>query len=67
MFTGISMVEKLILAVVTGVASWHGTSVWSIAGVPSLVVVSVSNSGELGLTDAALVWLLAGMNSDMNL
>ena len=67
MFTGVTMVEKLILAVVLGVASWHGTSVWFVAGVPSLVVVSVSNSRKLGLTDSALVWLLAGMNTDMNL
>lgn len=48
MLSGISVVEKLILAVVVAVASWHGTRVWLVAGVSSLVVVSVSDGSEFG-------------------
>jgi hypothetical protein len=48
MFTGISMVNQLILTVVARGAPRHGTMIGFVTSMPSLVVISVPDGREPG-------------------
>jgi hypothetical protein len=66
-FSGGSMLDQLVPTVVGHLAPCYGAGVGLLAYMSSLVVILVSTRRELLGADLALIWLLTGVHSHVNL